>query len=84
MQEKLVDVTFEPSTYDFEVIEGSTDLKSWNIVKINENGMTLKFEFASPNLLSYSIHERDEIELAVNLTTVVEGDGSRLWGKYVK
>ena len=46
--------------------------------------MTLKFEFASPNLLSYSIHERDEIELAVNLTTVVEGDGSRLWGKYVK
>ena len=51
---------------------------------INEYGMTLKFEFASPNLLSYSIYERDEIELAINLTTLVEGDGSRLWGKYVK
>ena len=70
MEEKLVEVNFDPSTYDFEVEEGSTDLKSWNITKISEYGMTLKFEFAQPNLLSYSIHERDEIELAVNLTTV--------------
>lgn len=59
LSEKLVNVTFVPSSYDFEEDGGKTGLKDWSITHLSAHGFTVKVVFDDPNMIGYSIYEAD-------------------------
>lgn len=85
--EKLVGLTFEPKTYDYETDEDgkTTELTSWEIVRIQPTYMDLTLQFANPNLIGYSLFENDQVLLDIDFRSVFDdGSGDELYGSFVK
>lgn len=85
VQNQLVNITFAPSSYDYEEELGKTELKDWLFEEVSDYGLRMKIVFQNPNLLSYSIFENDEVKISVNLTSIKDdGSTDELYGRYVK
>lgn len=65
-----MNVTFEPKTYDYDEDKDTTELTSWRILTIQPSWMQLKFEFANPNMIGYSIFESDQVFLEIDFRSI--------------
>ena len=88
LDQKLIQITFVPSVYDYDDDgesddEKTTGIEEWSIKEISEHGMLIKFAFRNANMISYSIHETDLVDLDIDLRSLAE-ENSELYGRYVK
>ena len=87
----LMNITFEPKTYDYEADEedkglNTTQLKSWSVRNVQNTFMTIKLEFEDPDMIGYSIFENDEVTFELDFTSIFTDSnvGDKLYGKFIK
>ena len=59
IDEEMIQVGFIAKTYDVDIETGKTEISSWNIEELTDNGFILHITFDEPDLVGYSLYDSD-------------------------
>ena len=59
IDEEMIQVGFIAKTYDVDIEPGKTEISSWKIEELTDNGFILQITFDEPDLVGYSLYDSD-------------------------